>query len=180
MILTRLLPVILSPLYLCHCYYTPQGVGAWTPQQQAYQSDVRQFDQQMQQRAYQSGAASGEADRRAGVAPNYRRYTRLYNQASERAFSDGYQRGYQQARVPYNQPIAPRPQTGGLFNPFAPSQPTGNQATLVYNKGYDYGMRDRAARRPRDPGSHMANMQPWERQAFERGYIDAYNALPNR
>lgn len=184
---------LLAPVFLCQCYYTAQPMGtgmrSYPPQQSAYQSDVRASNQSLIQQAYEDGIRSGQIDRGSRQSPDYRRYATRYNASTQRAFSDGYQQGYQGTQSPYQQPGRPSttPYPGGSSTtpppypstPSQPSQPSAQDSTRMYNQGYDYGMRDRAARRPRDPSAHSASMDPWSRQSFEKGYIDAYNALPN-
>ena len=180
--LPRLLVAPVLVWALSQCYYAPQMSGPYAPRQQAYQSNVREYGRDIYRQAYENGARSGEADRRAGLGPDYRRYGRLFNQGTERAFADGYHLSYQQGRAPYPQPggVPMPPATLPPTSHQAPSQAPENSTTPMYNRGYDFGMRDRAARRPRDPEAHMAGLPAWARPWFERGYLDAFNATPNR
>ncbi len=177
----------LSPFLLCQCYVTTQPMGTggrpYSQQQSAYQSNVRAYDQGLIQRTYEEGIRSGQIDQRGRQTPDHRRYAGRYNASTEKAFADGYQQGFYNNQSPYQQPGRPT-QPGYGSNtpppyPSAPSQPTAADSTKMYNQGYDYGMRDRAARHPRDPSAHTGSLDPWSRQSFEKGYLDAFNALPN-
>ena len=182
----RTLLATLFAIFLSQCYYTPQmGGGIYTPQQSAYRSDMREQSRSMNQAIYEQGARSGEADRRAGLAPDHHRYARLFNRATEPAFSQGYNDAFRQGRAPYSQPggrgySQSHPGTGAPAYPSTTPPAANDTSGRMYSQGYDFGMRDRAARRPRDPDAHTTALDPWSRQAFERGYLDAFNATPNR
>lgn len=180
----------LLPLLLTQCvdpYGNPMPLfGGYTPppyteNREQYRNQMREHDRSLSSSAYEQGRSTGWNDARSGYPRDPRRGMQRLAPAQASAFENGYLEGYalgSQAPAPggTSPPLPPPypPSTGsGTISPYPGSNPAPANDN-VYSQGYDYGMRDRAAGRPRDPDAHTGRYDPRHRRSFERGYMDAY------
>ncbi len=180
--------IALIPLLLVSCVdpygnpinpFAPMPPAPYTDQREQYRTQIRDDSQQQNQLAYERGISDARADASAGLSKSYARHFQSYSQTTQAAYQAGYDQGFVPALVPLpGSPIqsAPAPTTpptyanpSSLYTPPPINDPT-------YSQGYDFGLRDRVAGRPNDPGAHVGRYDPRQRRSFERGYIDAYNS----
>lgn len=174
----------LLPLLLVQCvdpYGNPMPLfGTYTPppysdSREQYRSQMREQDRSLYGGAYERGRGQGWNDARGGYPRDPRRGMQGLAQGHATAYQNGYLEGYALAGQPAADgatqppPYSPPPYPGS--GQPAPPPPANDPA---YSQGYDYGMRDRAASRPRDPDAHVGRYDPRHRRSFERGYMDAY------
>ncbi len=145
---SRLLAVIPVTLVLSHC---ANSVRPYSDKREQSRTEVRDVQQTAAQFAFEDGKQAGQTDRAHGDPDNYRRHSPMYAPATERAYADGYREGY------------------GSASPAEPAR------DAVYNQGFDYGMRDRARQKPRDPEAHVGEYDAASRASFDQGYLDGYN-----
>jgi hypothetical protein len=121
------------------------AVKPYSSEQEAWRVDVREGQQSELRRLYEQGLHDGRFDAAEHQGPRHVAYVT----AAEKAYGDGYREGYGAA-----------------------GEPVRDEA---YNQGFDYGMRDRARKRPSDPEAHIGDYDARFRLSFERGYLDGYN-----
>lgn len=149
----------------------------YSDQREQWRAQTREQAQQENQMAYERGISDGRADAGANLPKSYQRHYQSYTPATQAAYQQGYEQGY----LP---PLAPMPGGAALSPNTAPAPsaaPAAGHAPAavndpVFQQGYDYGLRDRVAGRPNDPGAHTGRYDPRGRRSFERGYVDGYSS----
>lgn len=159
--------------------FAPTPPAPYTDQREQYRTQVRDDSQQQNQLAYERGISDARADSAAGLSKSYARHFQSYNSTTQAAYQAGYDQGFLPPLVPLpgNPTSQPQPpiqppvynQPGNTYTPPVINDPT-------YSQGYDFGLRDRVAGRPNDPGAHVGRYDPRNRRSFERGYLDAYTS----
>lgn len=143
------LPGILSSLFvsvmLSNC---TQSVRPYSAEQEKQRTETREDRQTDLRRVYQQGLDDGRSDAAEHQGPRHVAYVT----AAEKAYGDGYRDGYS-AAANANEPVR----------------------DAAYNQGFDYGMRDRARKKPSDPDAYIGEYDSRFRASFERGYLDGYN-----
>ncbi|TDU67222.1 hypothetical protein EI77_03424 [Prosthecobacter fusiformis] len=171
--------------------FGPASPPPYTEGREQYRTDMREQDRGLAQQAYERGMREGTDDARSGMPRTSQRNPFGYSSTQGRAYTDGYEQGYQssapQGRTPgmgmppgYQQPGYPSPNQppsypGSGYTPPAPQQ---NQQSNdpAYSQGYEYGLRDRVAGRQADAGAHVGAYDPRFRRSFDKGYYDAFEA----
>jgi hypothetical protein len=174
----------LAPLLLVSCVdpygnpmnpFGPQPPPPYTDQREQYRSQIRDDSQQQNQLAYERGISDARADASAGLTKSYARHFQSYTATTQAAYQAGYDQGFMPTLAPFpGAPPQPTPSPvytnpGSAYTPPPINDPT-------YSQGYDFGLRDRVAGRPNDPGAHVGRYDPRNRRSFERGYLDAYSS----
>lgn len=137
------------------------GGPVYTPQQEQYRNEWRDMGRQQNQMAYERGVSDGRADYGAGLDASYQRHYQSYTPATQSTYTQGYDFGYAPAGGRDSTEYRPAPAPDAAPDPY-------------YNRGYDFGLRDRVGGRPQDPGAHSGAYDPRYRRSFERGYLDGY------
>src|SRR5262249_59269909 len=130
------------------------GAAYWGGNDDAYYGDSR-F-------AYKKGRRAGARDYRADLSRDYRRYQQSYNRYSERAFSEGYNAGYDNAR----------------FGLAGNTNPLGRMNVVeqgYYDDGYRLGQQDARYGNDSDYRRYMGRFNRRYEPFFQRGYEDGYN-----
>jgi hypothetical protein len=155
--------------------FGPQPPPPYTDQREQYRSQIRDDSQQQNQLAYERGISDARADASAGLTKSYARHFQSYTATTQAAYQAGYDQGFMPTLAPFpGAPPQPTPSPvytnpGSAYTPPPINDPT-------YSQGYDFGLRDRVAGRPNDPGAHVGRYDPRNRRSFERGYLDAYSS----
>jgi hypothetical protein len=155
--------------------FGPQPPPPYTDQREQYRSQTRDDSQQQNQLAYERGISDARADASAGLTKSYARHFQSYTATTQAAYQAGYDQGFMPTLAPFpGAPPQPTPSPvytnpGSAYTPPPINDPT-------YSQGYDFGLRDRVAGRPNDPGAHVGRYDPRNRRSFERGYLDAYSS----
>lgn len=143
--LPGILSSVLASIVLSSCAHS---VKPYSAEQEKWRADVREGQQTELRRLYEQGLHDGRSDAAEHQGPRHVAYVT----AAEKAYGDGYREGYGAAG------------TAG--------EPVRDEA---YNQGFDYGMRDRARKKPSDPDAHIGDYDARFRSSFERGYLDGFN-----
>lgn len=150
--------------------FGPVPPRPYSDQREQYRNDVRDYSQEENQRANERGEEDGRLDYAGGEQRSYLRHYRNYTEGTRAAYQDGYDRGYGTA------PLS----NGGANGSNGGGNDYRSQPDPSYNQGYDYGLRDRVAGRPSDPGAYTGSYDPRFRRSFEQGYADAYESGRSR
>lgn len=181
--------ILLLPLLLTQCVdpygnpmnpFGPQIPPPYTEQREQYRQQTQDYSRQQNQAAYERGISDAQLDSSDGLSKSYSRHSQSYSTATHNAYQAGYDQGYRRPPAAFSE----SPSSSWQDQPHSqtPSYQAGNSGTPppvsdpAYNQGYDFGLRDRVARRQNDPSAHTGVYDPRFRRSFERGYSDAYNS----